>query len=204
MTYYSRFNSKYTVGQCKKIDLAMLKKRKALDVEKGTFNSVTMQWGTNYNHKINTANILISLGKNPEEKFIHIVTAGHTRVINQRVYLTNTPCNYGGLRYWFICPCQKRVRIIYLSPHPMLDYFGCRHCLNLTYYSRNEPKHPFYRIIKLDQEADKLGKTMRRGYWDGKPTRKHRRILKMDEQIKLLRSALDTKLETRYKRKNKA
>lgn len=203
MTYYSRFQRRYTTEECKRIDLVILRRGRVFNVKGGTFNAVTIEWKSNNNDKIDTANILISLEKNPEEKFIHIVTAGQTQVIDQRVYLTSTPCNYGGVRYWFVCPCQKRVRIIYLSPEPKLDYFGCRHCLNLTYYSRNESKHPFCRMFRLDEKANKLGETMRRGYWNGKPTRKHRRILKMDAQIKLLRSALDIKIKTRYKRKAK-
>lgn len=61
------------------------------------------------------------------------------------IRLTTTPCNYGGIRYWFICPCwrggsngkfcNRRVRKLYLPPSAC--EFGCRHCHNLSYASRN-------------------------------------------------------------------
>lgn len=41
---------------------------------------------------------------------------------------TTTP-NYGGVRYWWLCPhCQRRVRILYGG-----QLFLCRTCHNLTY-----------------------------------------------------------------------
>lgn len=60
------------------------------------------------------------------------------------VGLTTTPCNYGedSIRYWFLCPlshkdklCGKRVGTLYRPPGEL--YFGCRHCYNLSYASRN-------------------------------------------------------------------
>ena len=62
---------------------------------------------------------------------------------NYEIRLTTTPCNFGGHRYWFICPlsidsvgCGRRVRTLYLPPGG--KYFGCRHCYNLTYKSQQE------------------------------------------------------------------
>ncbi len=60
-----------------------------------------------------------------------------------RVELTTTPCNLGGIRFWFLCPlvensvpCGKRVRKLYLPPGE--SYFACRSCYNLTYRSVKE------------------------------------------------------------------
>jgi len=59
------------------------------------------------------------------------------------VKLVSTPCNYGGKRWWFLCPllinnsqicCNRRVGFLYLGA----EYFGCRHCHNLTYTSCQE------------------------------------------------------------------
>ncbi|KKL26700.1 hypothetical protein LCGC14_2392660 [marine sediment metagenome] len=63
----------------------------------------------------------------------------------QTVKLISTPCNYGGVQYWFVCPCWRggvegkycgrKVSKLYL---PLTAYeFGCRHCYNLSYASRN-------------------------------------------------------------------
>lgn len=58
------------------------------------------------------------------------------------IQLQNTPLPWGGVRYWFTCPlvidfpCQRRVGALYLPPGA--QYFGCRHCYNLTYKSAQE------------------------------------------------------------------
>ena len=65
------------------------------------------------------------------------------RQLNYRIELEFTPCYFGGLRYWFVCPltknsipCSRRVGKLYLPPGG--QYFGCRHCYNLTYRSQKE------------------------------------------------------------------
>lgn len=59
------------------------------------------------------------------------------------VDLTSTPCNFGGKRYWFLCPldvggrpCNRRVATLHLPIGQ--KHFGCRHCHNLTYRSSQE------------------------------------------------------------------
>jgi len=60
-----------------------------------------------------------------------------TEKLDYKVFLTKTFPNYGGFRYWFICPaCGKRVRKLYAPPN--LGYFFCRTCQNLTYTSCRE------------------------------------------------------------------
>ncbi|KPL22834.1 MAG: hypothetical protein AMJ75_07315 [Phycisphaerae bacterium SM1_79] len=51
----------------------------------------------------------------------------------------------GHYKYWFICPlsrngvyCGRRVGKLYLAP--VANYFGCRHCCDLSYESRNESR----------------------------------------------------------------
>jgi hypothetical protein len=66
--------------------------------------------------------------------------------LNYKAQIVSTPCNYGGRRWWFICPlnldgcaCNRRVGVLYLAGS---KYFGCRHCNNLTYTSSKE-SHKF-------------------------------------------------------------
>lgn len=57
---------------------------------------------------------------------------------SQIINLTQTPCNFGGYRPWFLCPgdhCGRRVAILY-GPHSML----CRHCWGIAYQSQREDK----------------------------------------------------------------
>jgi hypothetical protein len=59
------------------------------------------------------------------------------------VRLTTTPTQFGGQRWWFICPlivegvaCRRRAGKLYLPPGAR--YFGCRKCNDLTYQSSQE------------------------------------------------------------------
>ncbi len=60
---------------------------------------------------------------------------------------TSTPCNYGGKRYWFLCPvCGKRVGKLYLLPEGR--YYECRTCYSLTYRGCKEHDAGVDAIIK--------------------------------------------------------
>ena len=65
--------------------------------------------------------------------------------IDYQVELTTTCPRFGGLRWWFLCPlvvggrpCKRRVGKLYLPPGSR--YFGCRHCHDLSYTSRQESR----------------------------------------------------------------
>ncbi|PIR39130.1 MAG: hypothetical protein COV35_04515 [Alphaproteobacteria bacterium CG11_big_fil_rev_8_21_14_0_20_39_49] len=71
-----------------------------------------------------------------------------------KVHLTTTSPNYGGKRWWFICPakgCGRRVGVLYGG-----KIFACRHCYNLAYDSQNDGMH--YRMLTKAQNIHrKLG-----------------------------------------------
>lgn len=103
-----------------------------------------------------------------------------------KVYITTTPCRYGGKRYWFVCPCyrnfkhcEKRVGTLY----KLEDYFACRHCHNLTYRSRNENHRNRFtsllNILTIEQKIEDISKQIKRHYYNGKPTRNQKRIDKL-------------------------
>ena len=59
------------------------------------------------------------------------------------VRLEATPTQFGGRRWWFVCPlivrgiaCNRRAGKLYLPPNA--KYFGCRKCYDLTYRSCQE------------------------------------------------------------------
>lgn len=57
----------------------------------------------------------------------------HIRINGHNIKITTTRPNYGGLRWWLVCPsCHKRKRTLYLSDN---DYY-CRECLGLNYKSQ--------------------------------------------------------------------
>ncbi|MGL4348057.1 MAG: hypothetical protein ACRCSV_01160 [Chlamydiales bacterium] len=68
------------------------------------------------------------------------------------VVICSIPCNYGGLRYFYVCPyCTQRYRHLYLTPgknHPRLL---CRKCCFLSYrtQSENEYNRLIAKFVKL-------------------------------------------------------
>jgi hypothetical protein len=72
--------------------------------------------------------------------------AGAWQELDYKINLTTTKCNFGGVRYWFICPdCNKRVCVLYAD-----ILFKCRSCLGIVHKSRNESA--------LDQATRRLKK----------------------------------------------
>ncbi len=60
--------------------------------------------------------------------------------IEYKVKLTKTYPNYGGVRYWFICPhTGRRVAKLYIGAGS--NYFTSRHAYGLKYESQSESYH---------------------------------------------------------------
>lgn len=68
------------------------------------------------------------------------------------IILTPTKCNYGGYRYWFICPkCSRRVGVLYHA-----GVLVCRHCINAPY--KTQLMQPLDRLHKrVAAIRDRLG-----------------------------------------------
>lgn len=104
--------------------------------------------------------------------------------VDFNVPLVATPCNYGGHRYWFICPivkggrhCGRRVGVLY----SIGKYFGCRHCGNIAYISQNYGgrNKGFVSIRDIDEAEEEV----KRRYYRGKSTRKYRKVLRLEEKF---------------------
>jgi len=85
------------------------------------------------------------------------------RQFDYTVRLVKTGCNYGGGRWWFLCPlreCGKRVAKLYLPSGG--EYFGCRSCYRLTYESCRMSHSSIYRLAKAHgMTLGQMGKGMR-------------------------------------------
>ncbi len=65
------------------------------------------------------------------------ISGGDWEQVIEPIVLTSTPCHYGGVREWFLCPginCGRRVGILYATRR----YFLCRQCCQLAYRSQRE------------------------------------------------------------------
>src|SRR5205085_1138349 len=67
------------------------------------------------------------------DRLLHL-SFNHGLQVKQSIKLDSTPLNFGGVRWWFICPgCLRRVAHLHLPSRAF--YFRCRHCYSLTYES---------------------------------------------------------------------
>jgi hypothetical protein len=98
--------------------------------------------------------------------------------------IQSSPCNYGGFRYWVICPyCNRKVRKLYLPPND--EYFACRYCLKLTYESKSKNYHrPFCRYLDMVFKVEKIRSKTKRFIYKGQYTRNARRLMKYSCYIK--------------------
>ena len=132
-------------------------------------------------------------------RFMYAITdqnSGEKKDYNYVIPVVDTPCNYGGKRWWYLCPlvvngrsCLRRCRIVYMPIGS--EYFGCRKCHSLTYESRQKHRDKFYegfekpyKVVTAVQE--KLARTRS---WK-KKEKLWRQILRAQAAIESLESML--------------
>lgn len=180
--YY--LSKKNTVEDSTKLSIAKLKEFGLL----GGYHSTTLTWTWSLSGRKNSVGIVGDVMNEPYVKLNYTITdrnAGEKTDYDYKVGLTTTPCHYGGVRYWFICPlvrngvpCGRRVGTLFLSSGG--KYFGCRHCYDLSYESRNECRLGRFGqlgyVLKAERQVEELREKVKRWTWRGRPTRKVRRI----------------------------
>ena len=150
------YSNRWTVEDCKRITTKYLKQHGFFD---GGVRSGILTWSKNGQE---TGKISIQVSTLEGEEYIQFIytqtdrKSGGKTELDYKVRIVSTACNYGGKRWWFICPliingniCDRRVGVLYLAGH---KYFGCRYCYNLTYGSCKE-SHKFdglYRKIGMN------------------------------------------------------
>lgn len=169
---------------CLDIDVFWLKKHGYFCGYK--YGGITWTFGTGEKSSIG-----FSVQTSGEPKFIEFKYTSTDRATDQKtdykykVTIVTTSCRFGGVRYWFLCPlssgglggCNRRVGKLYLGG----KYFGCRHCYNLTYDSRqshNKRFEPLGRMLLYEKKSEELYSQIRRKYYGGKPTKKYDKFLR--------------------------
>jgi len=112
--------------------------------------SGTINWTNELGEQTGTVKIQSHVSGNGNKTCLEITTGGFV-TSRQEIELTQTPCRYGGWRWWFVCPavkdgiyCGDRVGKLYIPPAG--EYFGCRKCYDLTYESCQK-SHKYDRIL---------------------------------------------------------
>ena len=169
MRYY--YNRKPTADESCDLSIYSLKKWGMLSGN--AYMPVT--WTSSMSGKKSTIGLTVNMIGDPYVKLVYSIADrdGNKTDYNCEVSLVTTPCNFGGIRYWFGCPyCGRRVGVIYLVPGD--TYFRCRHCNNLSYQSRNICNLTALGIAS--RKADQLRSEIKRWTWRGMPTRKVRKL----------------------------
>lgn len=88
---------------------------------------------------------LFSAGHLKKYKNISITASNDYGSFN--LSLTHSPCNYGGVRFWFLCSCGKRCTKLYFRCRT----YACRQCQQLNYMSQqwNKSDIPLLRVRRL-------------------------------------------------------
>ena len=183
---YSIHGKRAVVEDCECISIFFFKEHGYLDENK----SGVITWSNSLGEKLASIGVESNLGTAPYIRISYTIThqrTGEKSEYDYKVLLARTDCNFGGFRYWFICPaCNKRVANLY-SPQ-WNPYYGCRHCNDLSYRSRNEP-HSFRaevaRAFKYTRKADELYEQLRHWGYNGKLTRKAQRYYAYDRKGEL-------------------
>jgi len=188
--YY--WDKKDTVEDCRSISISFLKKG---DYFCG-YRSGGIVWKNYYGEETSSIGVTVStMDGDNYVQFQYTTTdrnTGEKTEYDYKVRLTTTACNFGGVRYWFICPlfrngvyCGRRVAKLYKAPGA--NYFGCRHCYNLSYESRNETRSgmfgAFGNVLKTDKRIDDLRSQIKRWTYKGKPTKKVRKLQALEQQM---------------------
>ncbi|MCA9942038.1 MAG: hypothetical protein KC449_01085 [Anaerolineales bacterium] len=145
-TRWQLHSKKHTTDDCRSISIFELKRDKLL--VPGRFQSGGWVWRNRLTgEKVSSIGYEINLkDESSYLRLYYIHTSGWTNEkfdVDYQVPLKKMACNFGGYRYWFICPisvngryCGRRVGKLFLAPGSR--YFACRHCHDLTYRSSQE------------------------------------------------------------------
>lgn len=134
------------------------------------FQTGTMQWKNSFGEVTSSISIMVSVSREGfGEDHVRLsysqtdrFTGEKKKDLDYKIELVTTPCHFGGVKYWFVCPlvangryCGRRVAKLYLPGGQ--TYFGCRYCYNLTYRSCQEHDNRVSSLMKLPtQELDRL------------------------------------------------
>jgi hypothetical protein len=176
--YYHR---KATVEESCAITVFKLKK---LGMFTGCQSS-KITWTSSRTGKETSVGVTVYTTADPHIRFMYTITDGKNNNTDYDyiVSLVTTDCNFGGVRYWFGCPlCGRRAAVLYLAPGDV--HFECRLCNNLSYWSRNRCKIESWG--HFSREKEELQSQIKRWTWQGRPTRKVRRLQALERKVGIL------------------
>lgn len=141
-----RWDKRTTLDEVKRLDVRWLKRHGSL--QPGVMATLSWRRGDRESGSIS----LRCDGNELTLSSRYRATRGDWQDMTQHVALDWTPCRYGGMRPWFLCPrCSRRVAVLALYG----TLFLCRHCSQLPYASEHEDL-----MDRLWRQIRKLGQTV--------------------------------------------
>jgi len=185
--------TKSIAEQSNSLSIFWLKKHGYLNKE-CSYQSGGISWSYGYSDNKSSISFSIikdSWGTTEEKAFINLRythTNHYTNVkedMDYKIELSTTPCRYGGKRYWFTCPlskngryCGKRVGVLF----SIGKWFGCRHCGEIAYQKQMEGGKYRWNGVSIP-DIERAEKEVKRCYYKGKPTRKYRRVMRLNDRF---------------------
>jgi hypothetical protein len=80
----------------------------------------------------------------PDHMTLQLLYSHNKQPIHDVLGIVTTPCNFGGVRYWFWCECGRRVGVLFAPGR----YWRCRHCYSITYQSSNDSDPRVARLLR--------------------------------------------------------
>lgn len=182
------YSSKTEADSLNSLSVYWLKKHDYLEEGCSGSGGITWTWSSGRKSSIgfyiSVPNLYAQLNYTQTNK-----ETGKKKDFEYKIPLVTTPCNLGGVRYWFKCSmskggvfCGRRVATLYIDG----EYFACRHCYNLTYSSKKENYRGYYgnlfKLLNREKKAEELEMSMKRYTYAGKPTRKAKRVVKLSNE----------------------
>jgi hypothetical protein len=145
-----RHARKTTTGECWSLDAGRLAKL-SMFAPHG-YAGASLTWSNRFGQQ--TLSVPYRIEDSARGLILHLLVESNEReTVDLEILLRNTRPNFGGLRWWFLCPlfdkgvpCNRRVRKLY-RPRSVW-YFGCRTCQDLTYRSVQEHDKRVDRLVK--------------------------------------------------------
>lgn len=173
-------NKKATVEEA--CDLTVFQLKRFGMLEAGRHTATVTTWVEKRTEKESSVGVEVNMIGEPYTRITYGISdgMGNMDTHDSRIRLITSPCNLGGVRYWFVCPeCGKRVGGLYLVPGR--TDFQCRQCNNLTYHSRN--RQVMGNFGHTSRQIKRLVPEIKRWTWAGRPTRKARRLYALQHKM---------------------
>lgn len=164
-------SKKDTVEDCRTIDICYLARHGYIKNHRTNYASLT--WNNSVTHEfLWRCDFYFDLTGWPKTvRLSYSVPRSYDGPFDKYEYtvqLTTTKPNFGGVRWWFVCPisgCGRRAGKLYRPSYSR--YYGCRRCHDLTYTSCQESRkfdslHKMLALQMLDSYPGITGRDVKR------------------------------------------